>query len=115
MTLKIYHNPRCSKSRQTLEIIKSKTKEFKIIKYLVNPLTFKEIKLLLKNLKLKPIQIVRVQESIWKEKFKTKKMDNDEIIYAIVNNPILMGRPIATKDNKAIIGRPPENVLILFS
>ena len=73
------------------------------------------LKLLLKKLKIDPIQLVRVQESIWKEKFKNKKMDNDEIIYAIVNNPILMERPIVTKDNKAIIGRPPENVLILFS
>ena len=115
MELKIYHNPRCSKSRQTLEIIKSITAKFEIIKYIKNPLTFKEIKLLLTLLKIEPIQLVRVQESIWEEKYKNKKMNTDEIIYAIVNNPILMERPIVSNDNKAIIGRPPENVLMLFS
>ena len=115
MAIKIYHNPRCSKSRQALAIVKSKTSEFEIIEYFKNPLTFEEITLLLSQLNIKPIELVRVQESIWKEKYKDKEIKDDEIINALINNPKLMKRPIVTTNKKAIIGRPPENVLELFS
>ena len=113
--MKIYHNPRCSKSRQTLALIKSKTSNFEIIEYLNKPLKFNEIKLLLSLLKIKPLELIRTQESIWKENYKEKKMKDDEIIYAIIGYPKLMERPIVTNNKKAIIGRPPENVLDLFS
>ena len=115
MAIKIYHNPRCSKSRQALAIIKSKTSKFEVIDYLKNPLTFKEIKLLLSQLNIKPLKLIRTQESIWKENYRDKEMNNDEIINAIVNHPKLMERPIITTNKKTIIGRPPENVLDLFS
>ena len=114
MAIKIYHNPRCSKSRQALAIIKSKTSKFEVIDYLKNPLTFKEIKLLLSQLNIKPLELIRIQESFWKENYNGEEMPDDEIINAIVNHPKLMERPIVTTNKKAIIGRPPENVLDLF-
>ena len=112
--MKIYHNPRCSKSRKTLELIKSKTLDFEIIEYLKQPLTIKEIKLLLSKLNIAALEVVRVNESIWKEKYQSKKMRNNEIISAIATHPKLMKRPIVITNKKAIIGIPPENVLQLF-
>ena len=110
----IYHNPRCRKSRETLALIKNKTSDFEVIEYLKNPLTAKEIKLVISQLKIKPLELVRIQESIWKENYCDKQMQDDEIITAIANHPKLMERPIVTTNKKAIIGRPPENVLDLF-
>ena len=115
MAIKIYHNPRCSKSRQALELVKSKASEFEIIEYLKNPLKFEEITLLLSQLNITPIELIRIQESIWKENYNGKEMHDDEIINVIVNHPKLMERPIITTNKKTIIGRPPENVLDLFS
>ena len=111
MTIKIYHNASCSKSRKALALVESKTSEFEVIEYLKNPLTFKEIKLLLSKLNIKPLELIRIQESIWKEEYNRKEMNDDEII----NHPKLMERPIITTNKKGVIGRPPENVLDLFS
>ena len=115
MKIKIYHNPRCSKSRQALSLGKSKISNFEIIEYLTTPLTFEEITLLLSQLNIKPLELIRLQESIWKEHYKGKEMNDDEIINAMVNHPKLIERPIVTNNKKAIIGRPPENILELFS
>ena len=113
--MKIYHNPRCSKSRQTLALIQENTSDFEIIKYLEDPLSFNDIKLLLTKLNVSPIKIVRTKEKIWKENFKSKKIDDNEIIKILAKNPKLMERPIVETNNKAIVGRPPENVLELFN
>ncbi len=113
--MKIYHNARCSKSRQALALLKSKTSNFEIIEYLKSPLNAEEIKILLSKLNIKPIELIRVQESIWKENYHGKKMTNNEIINVIANYPKLMERPIVTTNKKAIIGRPPENLLALFT
>ena len=113
--MKIYHNPKCSKSRQTLELIRSKTSEFEIIEYLKNPLTAKEITVLLSQLNIKPLALVRTQEIIWRENYKGKELTDIEIINAMFENPKLIERPIVVKNNKAVIGRPPENVLGLFA
>jgi len=112
--MKIYHNPRCLKSRQTLKIIKKKTSKFEIIEYIKNKITFDEITKLLAKLNMKPLEIVRTQESIWKENYKTKDMSDNEIINVLAKYPKLIERPIVENNNKAIIGRPPENVLSLF-
>ena len=112
--MKIYHNPRCSKSRKTLELIKEKNIKIEIIEYLKTPLTTEEIKLLLSKLDIRAIEIVRVNESIWKEKYQSKKMLEDEIVHAIATHPKLIKRPIVTTNKKAIIGNPPKNVLKLF-
>ena len=113
--MKIYHNPKCSKSRQTLAIVEGKTAAFDIIEYLKNPLTTTEIRVLLSQLNMQPIELVRVEEAIWKENYKGKDLTETEIINALAENPKLIERPIVVKNNKAIIGRPPENVLTLFS
>ena len=109
--MKIYHNPRCSKSRQTLTLIQEKGEEVEIIEYLRNPLTFEDLEVILVKLAISPINLIRNKEEIWKEEYKGKELKDDEIIQAIVNHPKIMERPIVINGMKAIIGRPPENVL----
>lgn len=112
--MKIYHNPRCSKSRQTLEIIQKKGLEIEIIDYLVKPPTTKELEEIITLLKIKPEELVRKSEDIYKEKFKGKKITQQEWVKIMVEYPKLIERPIVISGNKAIIGRPPEKVLELF-
>ena len=109
--MKIYHNPRCSKSRQTLTLIQEKGEEVEIIEYLKNPPTFEDLELILVKLAISPIDLIRNKEEIWEEEYKGKELKDDEIIQAMVNHPKIMERPIVINGMKAIIGRPPENVL----
>jgi len=109
--MKIYHNSRCSKSRKTLSLIQENKKEVEIIEYLKNPLTFEDLELILVKLGISPIQLVRVKEEIWRENYKGKEMNDDDIIKAMVDNPKIIERPIVINGTKAIIGRPPERVL----
>tara|TARA_B100000676_G_scaffold228897_1_gene227131 strand:- start:254 stop:595 length:342 start_codon:yes stop_codon:yes gene_type:complete len=113
--MKIYHNPRCSKSRDTLKILLSKTNEITVINYLKNPMTFDELKNIIEKLSIQPIELIRKNESVWKENYKSKKLNNNEIIQIMLDKPKLMERPIVTNNKKAVIGRPPENVLSLFN
>lgn len=106
--MKIYHNPRCSKSRQGLAILEESKQPFEIVKYLETTLTKTELTNLIKLLAIKPIDLVRKNETIWKSEFKSKNLSDNEIIDAMVNNPKLIERPIVVKNDKAIIGRPPE-------
>ena len=106
--IKIYHNPRCSKSRQGKKIIESSGKEFKIVNYLENPPTAKEITELIKLLNITPIQLIRKGETVWKDNFKGKTLSDTEIIEAMANYPKLIERPIVINNNKAVIGRPTE-------
>ncbi|MDQ6530013.1 arsenate reductase family protein [Flavobacterium sp. LHD-85] len=108
--IQIYHNPRCGKSRNCLAFIEQSKQEFEIIPYLSEIPSFDQLKTLLGQLNLEPIQLVRTKEKIWIENFKGKTLSNDEIITAMVENPILIERPIVVKDGKAIIGRDPELV-----
>jgi len=120
VSFKIYHNPRCSKSRKVLEIINSKTKDLKIIKYLEDGINIIELKSILSLNKISKDEIIRKNESSYKKlKLKKKDLSNDEIINYIVKFPILLQRPLIFKyqNNKllqAVIGRPPETVLNLF-
>ena len=113
--MKIYHNPRCSKSRQALSLIQEKGENPKIIEYLKERVSIQDLGLLLIMLKIKPIELIRKGEQIWKEKYNGKELTDDEIIMAMVENPKLIERPIVVKNGKAIIGRPPEKVLTLLS
>ena len=113
--MKIYHNPRCNKSRKALAIVKKNTSAFEIVEYLKNPLTVEEIKVLLPQLNIKARELVRTQEAIWEEDYKGKILTENEIINIMAKNPKLIERPIVEHNNKAIIGRPPENVLSLFT
>ena len=112
--MKIYHNPRCRKSRETLNLLEEKNQDFEIIEYLDNPPTEKELKDILKKLDKKPVDIIRKNEQIFKDNFKGKELSDDEWIKVLVSNPKLIERPIVVKGNKAVLGRPPENVLDLI-
>ena len=107
----MYHNPRCRKSRETLALLESKGKNPEIILYLESPPTTKELKEVLKKLNIKPEQLLRKGEAIYKDKFKGKTLSDAEWIKAMVENPKLIERPIVINGGKAAIGRPPENVL----
>lgn len=112
MTIKIIHNPRCSKSRQALELLEQKGLKPQIILYLENPLSKEEIKNILKMLKLSPRGIMRKKEDEYKNlNLDNPKLSDEELIAAIVKNPKLLERPIVINGNKAAIGRPIENVL----
>ena len=108
--IQIYHNPRCGKSRNCLAFIEQSNQEFEIIPYLTETPNVEELKKLLKQLNLEPIQLVRTKEKIWIENYKEKTLTNDEIIQAMTDNPILIERPIVIKDGKAIIGRDLDKV-----
>lgn len=109
--IKIYHNNRCSKSRSGLEILKNSGKDFQIVNYLENTPTQAELKSIINLLGIKPIDLVRKNEAIWKANYKNKELNDDIIINAMLENPKLIERPIVINDNKAVIGRPPENIL----
>ena len=108
----IYHNPRCSKSRLTLELLKDKGIDPKVILYLETPPSEKELVLILKKLNMEAKELLRKGEAEFKEQnlSDTSKSEED-IIQAMVHFPKLMERPIVIYGDRAIIGRPPENVL----
>ena len=107
----IYHNPRCSKSRQTLELLKEKSIEPEVVEYLKTPPNAAELKDILSKLGLSADELMRKKEAIYKELGLAGVSDENELITAMVNNPKLIERPIVIKGNKAAIGRPPESVL----
>lgn len=114
MSYKIYHNPRCSKSRQTLQILKDNGIEPQIIEYLKESPSTEELTEVLSYLELNATDIIRKGESIYKENYKGKDLSNEEWIKVLVDHPKLIERPIVIKNKKAILGRPPENVLKLI-
>jgi arsenate reductase len=108
----IYHNPRCSKSRQTLALLEERGVAPRIVEYLKTPPTAAELKTILKKLGLKPRDILRQGEPRYAELgLKDRDVDDDALIALMVANPILIERPIVVRGNKAAIGRPPETVL----
>jgi arsenate reductase len=109
--IQVYHNQRCGKSRNCLLFLKDSNIEFEIINYLETPPTFEELKVLLQKLKITPAELVRQKEKIWVEKYKGINLSEDEIIQAMIENPILIERPIVIKGNQATIGRDLDNVV----
>jgi arsenate reductase len=112
--MKIYHNPRCRKSRETLDIIKEKGIDVEVIEYLKHPMTEAELKDVLVKLELNAVQLIRKGEGVFKELYKGKDLSENQWIKAMVQHPVLMERPIVVKENMAVLGRPPENVKKLF-
>ena len=112
--MKIYHNPRCFKSRQTLALLKENGVEPDVVLYLDNIMTAGEIRGLLVKLGISPMQLVRKGEAVWKEKYKGKELSDDQVIEAMIANPKLIERPIVVKDQSAVLGRPPENIFELI-
>lgn len=112
--MKIYHNPRCRKSRETLALLHEAGTDPEIVLYLENPPTKSELKDLIDMLGISPMELVRRGEAIWKERYKGKDLNDDEVITAMLSHPKLIERPIVVKGTKAVLGRPPENVQILL-
>jgi arsenate reductase len=108
--IKIYHNPRCRKSREGLQLLKESKQKFKIIEYLKETPSFDELKSIVNLLGITPLELIRKNESIWKKNYKGKELTNDEVIRAMTEHPKLIERPIVINKEKAIIGRPPENI-----
>ncbi len=106
----IYHNNRCTKSRQGLALLEESGKDFEVVKYLENTPTESELKNIIDLLGILPIELVRKNESIWKESYKGKDLSDAEIISAMVKNPKLIERPIVINGDKAVIGRPTEKI-----
>lgn len=112
--MEILHNPRCRKSREGLKILEDSGKSFTVIEYLKEPLSKEELEELLKKLDMNAIDLVRKTEKDWKENFKGKEMTHDEVIEAMLAYPKLIERPIVISGEKAVVGRPPENILELL-
>ena len=112
--MKIYHNPKCSKSRQTLQIIKDAGVEPVIIEYLNDIPSKEELKSVIELLGIKPYDLLRRGEADFKENFKGKDLTDDQWIDAMIKYPKLIERPIVVKGKKAVLGRPPENVTELL-
>ena len=113
--MKIYHNPRCSKSRDSYNLLESKGLDFETVEYLKTPLSKEDLKEVLKKLNMKAEDIIRKGEPDFKENFKGKKLTEAQWISAMVKYPKLIERPIVVKEDKAVIGRPLENVENLLS
>lgn len=112
--IQIFHNSRCGKSRDCVAFLEQSGKEFEIIKYLENSPTFEELTEIIRKLNIPPLALVRQKEKIWMEKFKNTPMTDAEIIQAMVENPILIERPIVINGNRAVIARPLEKAIPLI-
>ncbi len=108
--IKIYHNQRCSKSRCVLDILKESQAKFSVIDYQKNPPTKTELNEILTMLGMKPFDLIRRGEDVFKEKFKAQNLLDDEWLEILIQYPKLIERPIIVNQGKAVIGRPPERV-----
>lgn len=106
----IYHNPRCSKSRECNVFLESSRKDIQVVNYIKTPFTYDSLKEVIGFLNIEPIGLVRKNEQIWKENYKGKMLSDDDIISAMVENPKLIQRPIVVNGNKAVIARPLEKM-----
>lgn len=110
----IYHNPRCSKSRATLALLREAGIEPQIVEYLETPPSAARLKDIVARLEIKPEQLVRKSENIYKSKYAGKTLTDAQWIDAMAAHPILIERPIVVSGKHAVLGRPPENVLQLI-
>ena len=111
MNLKIYHNPRCRKSREALQYLEETKQSFDIINYLDKRLSKEDIEQLLKELGYQPEELIRKNEAIWKEQYKGKDLSVDELVAALSENPKLIERPIISNGKSAVIARPLEKLI----
>jgi arsenate reductase len=112
MSVTIYHNPRCSKSRQTLQLLQDRGVEPEIVEYLKTPPTVPELDDILQKLAIEPRDLMRRKEAAYKENgLDDAALSREQLIVGMVQNPILIERPIVLANGKAALGRPPEDVL----
>jgi len=114
MAVVIYHNPRCSKSRQTLELLSERHIQPEIIEYLQTPPTAAELDRILNLLGMEPEALIRKGEDAYREHFKGRDLSRAQAIALMVQYPIVIERPIVVHGDKAAVGRPPENVLAIL-
>ena len=112
--IRIYHNPRCTKSRQSLEVLEKSSEDFEVIKYLDDIPTKEELQEVLGYLNISAENLVRKNEAIWKENYRGKLLSDEEVLDAMIAHPKLIERPIVIKGDKAVIGRPTDNVINLL-
>lgn len=112
--MRIYHNPRCSKSRAACSLIAEKGLAAEVVEYLKTPPSREELRALLAKLDMKPGEIVRKGEEVFKERFAGRTLSDDEWLDALVAHPILIERPIVVRGDKAVLARPAEKVLELL-
>ncbi len=110
----IYHNPRCKKSKETLQLIRDQGIEPEVVEYLKETPSTEELKKLLNKLGMKPDEIIRKNEKVFKESYKGKELSDEEWLKVLHENPKLIERPIVVEGDRAVLGRPPENVKELF-
>ena len=106
----IYHNSRCSKSREGVCFLEITKEAFQVVNYLENIPTKEELKELLRKLNMTPIELVRKKETIWISDYKNKNLSDDQIIQAMIDSPKLIERPIIVNGDKAVIARPTERI-----
>jgi len=112
---RIFHNPRCSKSRQTLELLTERGIEPEIIRYLETPPTEQELKDILSALNLTPRELMRTKEKEYKDQgLNNPELSDEQLIAAMIATPKLIERPIVIANGKVALGRPPENVLSIL-
>jgi arsenate reductase len=107
--MKLYHNPRCSKSREALQWLTDKGLNPEVVLYMKEPLLPNQLEDLLDKLDMSAIDLVRTKEKIWKEEFADKELTEDELIFCMIEHPQLMERPVLENGDKAKVGRPVEN------
>lgn len=110
MKYKVYHNPRCSKSRIAIEYLKGKNEEVEVVEYLKEIPSSLQLKEILVMLGMKAEELVRKGEAIYKEKYKGKELTDDQWIDAMIENPKLIERPIVIRSSKAVVARPVEKI-----
>ncbi len=115
MAVKIWHNPRCSKSRQTLELIRDRQVEPEVIEYMKTPPSAEELEDVLQKLGMEPRELMRKKEAAYEElSLEDPSLTRERLIQAMVDNPVLIERPVVLRGKRAVLGRPPENVLELL-
>jgi len=113
-SITLYHNPRCSKSRNALALLREKGVEPEVVLYLETPPSRDELATLIAKLGITPHALIRTGEDIYKAEYKGQSLDDDGWLDALATHPKLIERPIAVRGARAVIGRPPENVLTLL-
>ena len=106
----IYHNPRCSKSRQTLALLEEAAAEITVVEYLKEPLSENQLSELISLLGIEPHELLRTKEDAYKQQGLSPESSSEAILAAIYENPILMERPVVVVGKRAAIGRPPEKI-----
>ena len=112
--IKIYHNPRCRKSREALHYLEDSGRDFEVVLYLKESISISELSDLLAKLDMSPIDLVRKEESLWKTQYRDKNLSDLALIDLMIQEPRLMQRPIIVSGNKAIVARPLETIKQLF-